>query len=295
MQPNLSIVIVTYNSQAYISDCLQSLSNDSDPFSKEILIIDNNSTDNTLEAVRNFQHNPVNLQIISNETNRYFAPALNQGFRAAKGEYLLILNPDTRVQPGALETLENYFRSDDTIGVVAPQLLYSDGSIQPSCRRFPRHRDVVFNILGLNHIMPQRSLFNGWKMGDFDHREPREVDQPQGAALFTSQSVLDAVGYFDEDFPMFFNDVDWCYRVKGAGFRIVFVPDAKVTHIQGASVNSEKPLMVIFSHVGFFRFFEKHYNRIYHQVLNLLIGLLLYGSIPFRVLFVWVRRVLNKA
>ncbi|MBS1271245.1 MAG: N-acetylglucosaminyl-diphospho-decaprenol L-rhamnosyltransferase [Candidatus Marinimicrobia bacterium] len=294
MQLTLSIVIVTYNSQEYIGDCLQSISSYSDSFSKEIIIVDNNSADDTLEEVRAFRSNTANLRIIANESNRYFAPALSQGLHEATGEYVFILNPDTKVAPGTLEKLTEFYQTEEQVGVVAPQLLNTDRTIQPSCRRFPRHRDVVFNIFGINKVASNSALFNGWKMGDFDHRETREVDQPQGAALFTSRMVLESVGYFDEDFPMFFNDVDWCFRVKQAGFRIVFFPEAKVTHIKGASVNSYKALMVVFSHVGFFRFFEKHYNRIHHQLLNLLIGLLLYGSIPVRVIMVWIRRVLNN-
>lgn len=294
MSVDLSIVIVTYNSQNYIADCLDSVFRQAQYFHTEVIVVDNASTDDTVDSIRRFEDKNVPLHLITNEVNRLFAPAVNQGLQQSRGDYLFILNPDTRLEPESLELLYEYFRGDRSIGVIAPQLRNPDGSIQPSCRRFPRHRDVVFHTFGLNQLFSGSPFFNGWKMGDFDHRQTREVDQPQGAALFTSRVVVHAVGSLNEDFPMFFNDVDWCYRVKQAGYKILFYPQAQVTHIQGASVNSRKAAMVVSSHVSFFRFFEKHYDRVYHQPINLIAGLLLFFSIPFRVVGVWVRSLLNK-
>lgn len=289
MAPELSIVIVTYNSADYIGECLASIQRQSSVVSLEVIIIDNDSKDASQSIVKEYLSEGIPGEFIINKSNRYFAPAVNQGIGAATGEYVLILNPDTELQPESLELLLEYFRNDRSVGVVAPQLVNPDGSIQPSCRRFPKHRDVVFNLFGINRLFPKSRFFNGWKMGDFDHQQIREVDQPQGAALLTSQMVLDAVGPLDEDFPMFFNDVDWCYRVKQSGYKIMFYPPAKIVHHQGVSVNSVKAKMVVSSHVSFFRFFEKYYDHIHQQLFNLIVGFLLYISIPFRVLWLAVR------
>ncbi|MCF7804300.1 MAG: glycosyltransferase [Candidatus Marinimicrobia bacterium] len=294
MPTELSIVIVTYNSGKDIDTCLDSVFRQAQFFNAEIIVVDNNSRDNTLEVVNRYREQSTPLITITNEENRYFAPAVNQGLDMASGGYLLILNPDTRLEPEALSLLLGYIRGDRKTGVVAPQLVNPDGTIQPSCRRFPRPRDVAFNIFGINRIFSNSEFFNGWKMGDFDHRQIREVDQPQGAALLTSKIVLNKVGGFDEDFPMFFNDVDWCFRVKQAGYRIVFNPQAKVVHTKGTSVNRYKVRMVIFSHVSFFRFFEKHYDRVHQQLFNLMAGMLLYFSIPFRVVGIWVRSLIER-
>jgi len=291
MAYDLSIVIVTYNSAATIGDCLTSLDrNTTSGLQTEIILIDNHSTDDTLSIVHLFQKSNPNLQVIPNATNRYFAPAVNQGIRVATGQYILLLNPDTQIIADALKQLHQVFESDPDIGVTAPQLLNPDGSIQASCRRFPKHRDVIFNMTGLFKLFRYNRFFNGWKMGDFDHQSLRDVDQPQGAALFTSREVLETVGPLDESFPMFFNDVDWCYRVKQAGYRIVYVPAAQVIHHQGSSVKQVKLWMIISSHVSFFRYFEKHYDRIYQQIINLVIGLLLFCSLPVRVLWELLRK-----
>ncbi len=294
MTPEVSIVVVTYNSAQYIKRCLESIQRQSLVINLKAIVVDNASKDATRSIVEEFRSNSSFLQLISNEKNRYFAAAVNQGIAAAQSDYIFILNPDTELQPESLELLLEYFRNDRSVGVVAPQLVNPDGSVQPSCRRFPRHRDVIFNIFGINALMPKSRFFNGWKMGDFDHQQIREIDQPQGAALLTSRAVLDKVGGFDEDFPMFFNDVDWCYRVKQAGYKIVFYPPAKVIHLQGASVNRKKAQMIVFSHVSFFRFFEKYYDRVHHQVLNFIVGFLLYISIPFRVVWVMLRSLISQ-
>lgn len=294
MSPVVSIIIVTYNSASHIEACLKSILPQIKTIPAEIIVVDNNSTDETKSVIHHIGNDSPAMQLIENEKNRYFAPAVNQGLKAASGQYLLILNPDTALRPNALAQLLKVFQDDDSVGVIAPQLVYPDGSVQPSCRRFPRHRDVVFNIFGINRLFPMSKFFNGWKMGDFNHTSPREVDQPQGAALLTSRAVLDEVGLLDEDFPMFFNDVDWCYRVKQAEYKILFEPKAQILHWQGASVNRWKAPMVVSSQVSFFRFFEKHYTHLHQQIFNLLAGFLLYITIPFRFIWVLLRSVLSR-
>lgn len=284
MPVSISVVIVTYNSADHILECLKSIDSQADRFEVEILVVDNNSSDATRGILESFSPDFCSFTRIYNDENRLFAPATNQGLREANGEYLLILNPDTRLEPEALLLLIEYIRGDRKAGAVAPQLLNPDGTIQPSCRRFPRHRDVVFHSFGLHKLFPKSPLFNGWKMGDFSHQETREVDQPQGAALLTSRTVLKRVGEFDESFPMFFNDVDWCRRVRNAGYAIVYYPQAKVTHHRGASVNQVKWKMIVRSHVSFFRYFEKYYDSALLQLYNFVVALLLYGSIPLRIL-----------
>ncbi|RMF58121.1 MAG: glycosyltransferase family 2 protein, partial [Calditrichaeota bacterium] len=209
-----------------------------------------------------------------------FTRALNQGLARSRGEYILVLNPDTVLQPGCLTVLLGVLAERERVGVVAPQLLNPDGTVQPSCRRFPRYRDVLFEASGLSRAFSGSRVFNGWKMGDFDHTTGRGVDQPQGACLLFHRSVLTKVGLWDEGFPMFFSDVDWCRRVKHQGYEIWFEPTARVVHLQGRSIFQHRPRMIWSSHCSFYRYFKK-YDGI--SPANVLVGAVLFFSAIVRV------------
>jgi hypothetical protein len=288
----VSVVIVTFNNEHEIVHCIDSLFAELGSVPWELIVIDNCSQDGTVENVRS-QFSRVNdknarVEFICNEKNIGFTRALNQGLTKTRGQFILTLNPDTRLQPGSVKTLRAAVTP--TCGVAAPQLLNADGSVQSSCRRFPRHRDVVFEILGLNRIFKSSAIFNGWKMGDFDHRHRRSVDQPQGACLFFTREVFDAVGLWDERFPMFFSDVDWCRRVKNAGFEIVFEPDAKVVHHKGVSIFQKRAAMIWSSHLSFYAYFIKHYSAPKFFVINRLIGFALFVTGMVRAAVAWLRK-----
>jgi hypothetical protein len=290
-QLDLSVVIVTFNNENEIADCLESLAKELAGDHWQLTVIDNHSQDRTVEILQSafYRMTGCEAELICNQKNLGFTSALNQGLNKSRGQLLLILNPDTKWQSGSLEALKRVLAHNSKTGVVAPQLLNPDGSVQPSCRRFPLHRDVVFEVFGLSRIFKTSSILNGWKMGDFDHHGQRSVQQPQGACLLFRRDVLDAVGRWDEDFPMFFSDVDWCRRVKAAGFDIVFAPAAKVIHHRGASVFQKRAAMIWSSQRSFYRYFRKHYPR--RRLANLLIGwLLLFTAVP-RMVIAAIRKV----
>lgn len=260
----LSVVVVTFNNEHEIARCLQSVLREATNLKAQIVVVDNHSEDGTVRQVETVRRRAgaTEMELISNTSNVGFTRALNQGLRRSRGRWLLALNPDTVLHPGSVATLLTTLKSNPDIGVVAPQLLNPDGSVQPSCRRFPRRRDVVFEALGLARLFPTSRTLNHWKMGDFDHRQRRDVDQPQGACLLFRRELLEKVGEWDEAFPMFFSDVDWCKRVRDAGYRIVFESGAQVTHRQGASVMQRRAQMVWSSHKSFCRYFHKHSRRV---------------------------------
>lgn len=284
---DFSVVIVTYNNENEIALCLDSLAFELNDFSFQIIVIDNNSSDHTKEVVKKkfiqFQKKGGELLLIENTSNLGFTKAINQGLKKCKGQYILTLNPDTELNKGSLSMLKEALQENSNIGVVAPQLLYPDGTIQPSCRRFPRHRDVFFEMTGLSYLFPKSRELSSWKMGDFDHRSTRQVDQPQGACLLFTDKVLNSVGYLDESFPMFFSDVDWCRRVKNQKWEILFEPQAKVIHRQGASVFQKRSKMIWSSHHSFYKYFKKHSAKYYF--LNEILGGILFISAVIR--FFW--------
>jgi GT2 family glycosyltransferase len=252
---DLSIVIVTWNSQDHIRTCLDSIVRTETSIRCEILVIDNASSDRTVQVVE--QSHP-QVGLIPNRQNLGYAHANNQGIENSTGRYVLLLNPDTEIQGNALNSMLGFMEENPNIGALGPKLLNPDGSMQPSCREFPRFSTLLWEFSGLSRLFPRSKIFGRWRMGYFDFDRITEVDQPMGSCLMLKRETLNQVGSFDENFPMFFNDVDLCYRIKAAGWKIFFYSDAQVTHYRGASTSKAKRRMIWLSHLAFYRFFKKH-------------------------------------
>lgn len=280
-KPAVSIVIVTFDSRSEIGPCLDSISPSLDSDRCEAIIIDNASSDGTVEISRRRHQN---LSLIENATNVGFTRAVNQGIDAAHADVIYILNPDTELAENSIRVLREKLLSDASIGAVAPQLRFPDGRIQHSCRRFPTHWNILTELSGISRLTRRSRLLNGWKMGDFDHEGEREVDQPAGAALMVRRDVLTELGGLDERFPMFFSDVDLCKRIKDSGWRILFWPEAKVTHKGGSTIFQRRPAMIVTSHLSLIKYFLKHFRRPAHVISNFIIALLLVAGIPIRLL-----------
>ena len=246
-----------------------------------MVVIDNASIDETVRIVHEKKNE--NFSFIPNEKNEGFTKAVNQGVEIAGGAYIFILNPDTQLTEGSVERLIKKISSDNTIGLVAPQLRFPDGCIQYSCRRFPTFWNVLTEMTGLSRIFHRSKLLNGWKMGDFDHALERDVDQPAGAALMVKKDLLKGLGGLDERFPMFFSDVDLCKRIKDMGKRIVFCPDAVAIHRGGSTTLGRRPGLIASSHLSLIRHFLKHHRGVMDAIPNLLITLLLLIGLPFRI------------
>ncbi len=251
---NISAVIITYHGMDFIRDCLDTLKTDLVRFTHEIIIVDNQSTDGTVEFIE--QHHP-DVRIIKNARNMGFARAINQGIEAAKYDLLWLLNQDIRIRPGCLEALLRCHDRLDRPGVIGPRMVGFDGILQKNCRRFPRYHHLLFELTGLAYLFPRSRLFNGWKMGEFDHAESCPVEQPMGAAMLVSRACIEDIGMLDESFGIFFNDVDFCRRLHDAGYVNYYCADGVIEHHVGGSVSRRKPKMVWLSHTGMFRYFLK--------------------------------------
>lgn len=269
-----SVVIVTYNSASQIPACLESLNLELQGCTSQIIVVDNHSLDQTRKLVLEYAGSNPAIELRCKDRNVGFTRALNEGLRGCTGRYIFILNPDTCLAAGCFSKLQRVLSAQDDAGIVAPQLLNPDSSVQPSCRRFPRRQDLIWELTGLSHVFSTSKRFNHWKMGDFDHLTSRAVDQPQGACLFFPAVVLEQVGLWDEQFPMFFSDVDWCLRVKKAGYKIYFEPAAKVVHLKGASVFQHRAKMLWTSHRSFYHYMVKHKQSF--VLVNELLGIILW-------------------
>ena len=285
---DLSVVITTYNSSQFIDECLQALIKELSDLNSEIIIVDNNSTDETLEIIRNFMKSEsvqnVDIRLVTNDSNTGYAPANNKGVNLSSGEKILLLHPDVFIRKNSINKMIDYLNSESDVGMIAPQIQFPGGKIQASCRRFPNYWSVINESLGLTRLFSKSRFFNSWKMGDFDHKSFREVDQPMGACVMVKRETIEKTGNMDEQFLMFFNDVDWCKRIKDAGWKIVFNPDAVVEHVLGGSVKQVRSSMILQSHIGFYRYFEKHFRTPWQRGMNQIMGLILFISALPRVL-----------
>jgi len=252
---DMSIVIVTWNSQDFIRNCLDSVLLLPDRVRCEVIVVDNASCDQTANIVREFYPE---ANLIENKANLGYARANNQGIEQAQGRYLLLLNPDTQLMDDSLSSMYELMEGNPRIGAVGPKLLNPDGSTQPSCREFPRFSTLIWEFTGLSRLFPKSKIFGGWRMGYFAFDRAGEVDQPMASCLMLRRETLEEIGVFDEAFSMFFNDVDLCFRIKEAGWKIYFEPEAHVIHHGGASTRKAKRKMIWLSHLAFYKFFSKH-------------------------------------
>ena len=249
----LSIIIVSWNVRWDLTDCLKSINKYLPNTSFEVIVVDNASTDRTLEAIKTDFPEVIT---IANSENRGFAAANNQGIEISRGEYILLLNPDTILHMDSLKTLIEFMDKNKDVGICGPKLLNEDGSTQQSAREFPSYRGALYRFTFLKYFKIFKNSYRSWLMRDFDHKSQRDVDQLMGAALLVRKSIMNKIGGFDEDFFMYYEEVDLCYRIKQCGWRIVFLPQACVTHLGGRSsqqISTAKRIMMLRSLLKYFR------------------------------------------
>ena len=254
---DLAICIVNWNTRDLLDACLQSIHDTQGDLQVDTIVVDNASSDGSAEMVR-VKHPWARL--IANSDNRYYAAANNQALQAADAPFKLLLNPDIVVHPGSLQALPAFMAAHPQGGAVAPRLRGVDGEIQPSCRAFPGPEIVRYEALCLSRLFPRHREFGKYRMTWWDYNDERTVDQPMASALLLRATALDQIGLFDEQFPMFFNDVDLCRRLWDAGWQIWFTPHAEMTHLGAASTRQVRREMIIESHRSFVLYYEKHYR-----------------------------------
>lgn len=252
-----SVVLVNYRTDEPLAECLGSLAKTAGGLTLEIIVVDNGGT----LRPAGFRERFPGVELIENRENVGFARASNQGIRRARGRHVLLLNPDTLVHEGAVQAMVHYLDAHPAIGAVGARLLDPDGTLQYSCRRFPGYFTIFFGRYALlSRLLPGNAASRDYLYLDWDHLGVREVDWVSGACLMVRRAVIEEVGPFDEGYFLFVEDMDWCRRIRDAGWSVVYLPDAVVTHAIGVSRGPVPPRVVWARHRGMLRYVRKHFR-----------------------------------
>ncbi len=270
----VSVIILNYNTSGLLYYCLRSIQRHIPQSPLEIIVVDNASIDGSRVRLAQWSKEqpflPLELRFIHRSNNDGYAAGNNEAMRQATGDYILILNPDVAVQPGAIDTLAEYLEAHPSVGVVGPQLLNPDGSLQHSCYRFPTLAMPLYRRTLLGSTQRGQREVRTYMMMDWDHQDSRSVDWVMGSALFIRKQTLEAIGGFDEQFFMYFEDTDWCHRSWDAGFEVHYHPTAVMIHYHQRQ-SAELGFRVFFSRLARIhilsgiRYFLKHRPTLYQR------------------------------
>lgn len=256
---DISVIIVTWNSAGEIIDCVRSVTLAAKGLNSELIIIDNNSQDDSF-ALANKIDFP-KLITLQNSENLGYTKAVNQGIKLATGRYVLLLNPDTVLKESSLHEMLNFMESNPTYGSCAPLMLNPDGTQQYSVRNFPTYWRMFCEFSLLAYIFPKSKLFGSWKAKYMDYSAEQDIEQPMAAAFMIRSELLKKVDNMDERYRMFFNDVDLCKKVYDAGLRIRLIPSSVVIHEHGSSIKKDRANMIRIWNDDCALYFEKHFGR----------------------------------
>jgi GT2 family glycosyltransferase len=280
----LSVVIVNYNVRYFLEQCLHSVRKAAQGVSCEIFVVDNNSYDNSCEMVREkFQE----VILIENKDNVGFSKANNQAIRISKGEYVLLLNPDTLVQEETFRKTVAFMDSNPNAGGLGVKMIDGNGVFLPESKRgLPTPMTAFYKIFGMSSLFPKSKTFGKYHLSYLDNNQTHEVDVLSGAFMLMRKSVLDSVGLLDETFFMYGEDIDLSYRIQLGGFKNYYFPETTIVHYKGESTkkNSINYVMVFYNAMEIF--FRKHFQ-------NRLTGIFSIGikfAIYFRALLALTKR-----
>lgn len=249
----VSFIIPNWNHRQLLGECVSSIYSTTNNMAYEIIVVDNASTDDSAEYIQKTFPDVIWVQ---NNNNLGYAKAVNQGVIKSRGDFIFLLNNDVKLMGRTVERLASVLIENPEAGAVAPLLYYPDGRAQISCRRFPMPSALLLEFLGIDKFGP----FRRWKLTIEEHLRAGIILQPMASALMVKRECWDNVGPMDEGFPIFYNDVDWCFRLyKNTNYKIYLCPEVKAIHHEGASVNRMGYRKKVKFYKGLLRFYLKHF------------------------------------
>ena len=251
---DLSIVIVNYQTFELTKNTINSIFGYEHPFSYEVLVVDNASSDDSLAKLQEYLNDKV--KFITSAENNGFAAGNNQALRIAEGDYVLLLNSDTIVWENTLEDIYSYMEKHRDVGACGCRVLLENGDLDKACKRsFPNVKNSFFRLF---HI-PTKSKDNDYNLDNLPDDEIYEIDCLTGAFMFMRAEALDQVGFLDETFFMYGEDIDLCYRIKKGGWKIVYYGKSKITHLKGASSKKQKSKLIYEFYRAMYIYYKKHH------------------------------------
>lgn len=265
---NLSIVTVNYRSSDFLRKCLRSVYASDLRIPYEFIVVDNDSWDEKMDALQKDFPEAIFIRL---PENRGFPGGNNAGFERARGSVYLLLNPDTEVDPRAIQTLYDKITSGQATGMAGPKIYYPDGTLQTEYvpKKMPTLFDFFMEMFYLDKIFSKIPAFNSYYGANFQYEKEQTLGQLSGACLMVKKEVVERVGGIDEKLFLYFDEADWCRRAEKAGYRMLYVPSASIVHYEGKSAGLNKKRSVELWHNSQLYLMRKHYGRG--------IALLLYG------------------
>ena len=279
--PAVSISIVNWNTREILRACLRSVYENAGTVDFHIIVVDNASTDGSAEMVREYFGR---VQLIANPQNRGFAAANNQGIAVAKGRYVLLLNSDTIVLRAAIEKAVAFADAHPEVAIVGCRVLNPDYTLQRTCFMFPSLLNMLLSSTYLYKLWPRSRLFGREQLTWWDRNDVREVDVVTGCFMLVRRAAILQVGMMDDEFFMYGEETDWCYRFKKAGWKIMFAPHGEIVHLGGASSARAADEMTLQLKAGILQFMHKHYSRPTYIAACGLMELFLVSRIPYWLL-----------
>ncbi len=283
----IDIVIINYNSTAYLINCLKSINNTSRKLNFKVFIQDNASSDCPEKIKDEFP----NINFERNEINSGFSKAVNKAIVKGRSEYILLLNPDTLIEKGFFANCLEYMNNNPDVGILGPRILDGDGRLQNSARAFPRPLTAFFGRSSyLSKRFPKNPItFRNLLSLQSDGKSPMEVDWVSGACMLVRRKAIDDVGLLDERFFMYWEDADWCRRMKEGGWKVVYFPMASVYHFIGGSSEKNVPRSVAAFHISVYRLFDKYLD---HSLSYL--KPFVFGGLTMRLMLVLFTQLLHR-
>jgi GT2 family glycosyltransferase len=284
---DLSIIIVNWNSWAYLQKCIISIMENADELKYEIIVVDNCSSDNSAENITVCFPDVI---LIKNKNNVGFPTANNQAFNIARGQYFLMLNPDTLIKKNTLQRSLRVLKNDNSIGCIGVKTLKGNGEILLSCARsFPSMWGTFWHLFYIDTIFKKWKFLESSDMAYWDHNNSCDVDLLHGGYMMFPKLIYKKIGGLDEKIPMFFEDVEYCCRIKKAGFRIYYLADVEIVHFIGISCSKAEPTWItnLYCETNYLYFLEYGGG----SKTALLYVLMILGCFPLRILyspFIWL-------
>jgi GT2 family glycosyltransferase len=278
----LSVVIVNYNVKYFLEQCLHSVMKAIHELDAEIFVVDNNSVDGSIRMLR--EKFP-DITLIENKDNRGFSRANNQAIRKAKGEYILLLNPDTIVEDDTLVKCVRFMDENPEAGGLGVKMIDGKGKFLPESKRgLPSPSVAFFKIFGFSAMFPRSRIFNKYHLGYLDKDKTHPVDVLSGAFMMLRKNVIDEIGMLDENFFMYGEDIDLSYRITSAGFKNYYFPDTRIIHYKGESTKKSSLNYVFMFYTAMIIFARKHFSKENARIYSTLINLAIYIRAFFSLL-----------